>query len=162
VHWIILAAIAVALLVAASRYPKFAFSTLAVLVAMSVIMYRLTTGEVERGAELIDIDDIELTNVSIDPGYGGSFNFFGRVVNNAPDAVLTEMTLTIAMLDCERPDQSEDRCPVIGEGTWRVPVRVPPSQARDFKRNISFDQAKPRGVVRWRYAAIETVASRQD
>lgn len=160
-HWIILAAIAVALLVAASRYPKFAFSMLAVLIAMSVIMYRLTTGEVERGAELIDIDDIELTNVSIDSGYGGSFNFTGRVLNNASDAILTEITLTVSMLDCERADQDEDSCPVIGEGTWRVPVQVPPNQARDFKRNISFDQAKPRGEVRWRYAATETVARRK-
>ncbi len=56
-HWIILGAIAVTLIVAAGRYPRFAFSVLAILLAFTFVMYQLIPGERERGVRADDDRD---------------------------------------------------------------------------------------------------------
>jgi hypothetical protein len=158
-QWILLALAALALIVASTRYPRFAFGTLAVLVVLAVILYRLTTGERDRGRTLIEPSQLALTDVDIRRGYADSYVFNARIRNDAGNASLVEIELRLSMLDCPAGRDSNGDCSVIGQRVERVPLDVPPRQVRDFSEIFNFGTIEPLGRLDWRYE-ITTVLGR--
>lgn len=160
-HWIILGAIAVTLIVAAGRYPRFAFSVLAILLAFTFVMYQLIPGERERGVVMISLAQVQLSSVMITSGYAGSYKLAGRLHNSATDVALVAATLEVKQRDCLPADASATKdCSIIGLAAPRVVLAVPPGQARDFSVQVFFPSARPRGKVRWEYLVTQVLGRR--
>lgn len=153
-QWLLLALIVIALLFMSTRYPRAAFSMLGVLLAVGVAVYVVSEQRQTRSSESILLQEIVLEDASMAPAYADSYVFSARLVNSSDKASLSEAVIGIKMLDC--PDADSDACLILGGTEERVVVRIPPGQARDVTRNIYFQAAKPRGVVKWRYRVLKT------
>lgn len=151
--WIFLGVIALALIVLSLRYPKVAFMLLFALVCAGVILYRLGLDETNRSSSLISSDQIELQDPEMEPGYADSYNLSTRLLNNHDRATLVEFTLHTKMEDC---NESATDCVLIGETDTRISLVVPPRQARDLLKNIYFDHAIVKGVVKWTHTISKT------
>ena len=153
-HWILLGVIAIALIIMSARYPKIAFSLLALLIAIvsAVIVTSTDSGFVAR--QKLPPEDVKIENPVMIPAYADSYRFNARLVNNNNEAILKETTLSITISDCS--DQSETYCQVIGQTEQRFTVTIPPGQARDVERMVSFDAASPESWVKWTYKVTAT------
>ncbi len=158
-HWVLLGIIAVALLFASARYPKFAFGTLAALLGLGIALYFLSLDEVRQGQQRITVDQVLLSHVEMTRGYAGSYNFSGRLTNQSADHALREVEIRVVMSDCPpQAADAADECVIIGETVKRIAREVPPGQARDFRESVFFSAAHPKGDVRWQHAVIATHA----
>ncbi len=116
--------------------------------------------EDKRYAGAIPVEYVQLTNTSMVPGYGSSFQFAARVKNAADQHVLTVFSLTVIASDCP-VGQSEPQCEIIGEQTKEIHVVVPPNQARDISEQFRFDGMRPKGELTWDYRVNYTRAQTQ-
>ncbi|MCP4828932.1 MAG: hypothetical protein GY889_08670 [Proteobacteria bacterium] len=157
-HWALLGIISLALIVVAGRRPKLAFGLLAILLAGVIVMLQLIPGEKERGSALISTGDVRLSQVHIEPGYGGSFDLSGRLENQAFSTRTVEVVLEVQLRDCRvtGQDTTED-CQILGTDTPRVGLAVPPGQARDFTVNLSFPRSRVRGRIDWQYRVTKVL-----
>jgi hypothetical protein len=155
-HWITLGIIALSLIISARFYPRFAFATLAVLIAGAVALLLFNPGERERSGALVGVDAVEIGSISAMPGYGGSFDVSGRAKNVSQEVTVTELTLRLSILDCTAEDPSvkgqREACAEMGSVVRRVATAIKPGESRDFQVNVSFPQAKRRGEIRWKTA----------
>ena len=160
-HWIVLGIVALALVIAAGRYPRFAFTTLALLVMTAVLLAKLIPGEREHAAAVITPAEIVISSLDGSPAYAGSFNVSGRVQNQSKVASLIELTIKISLDDCETTTTSvsgDDRnCQSLGAQTRRVSLDVPVEEARDFWVNVSFPNALLRGEPAWQVEVISAL-----
>ena len=160
-HWLLLGIIALALIVVAGRHPRTAFGLFAALLAGTILMLQLSSGEKERGSALISPGDVLLSRVHFKPGYAGSFDLSGRLANQASDAQIVEVVLEVQLRDCHPPDQGEARdCQVLGTESPRLVLAVPPGEARDFMANLSFPRTQSRGEIDWTYRVIAVLGRR--
>lgn len=153
-QWVLLAVIAAALLYLSRYYPKIAFSVLGVLVVASIVIVFSTTDQARMKRSSLPAEDIVIENPVITGSYAGGFRFNARMVNQNPSLELKESVVSITMLDCV--DEQESSCQVIGQREQRILVRIPPGQARDISRTLSFGNAKPAHSLRWKYQITET------
>jgi len=160
-HWLLLGIIALALIVAAGRFPRTAFGLFVALLAGAILMLQLNSGEKERGSALISPGDVLISRVQFKPGYAGSFDLSGRLTNQASDAQIVEVVLEVQLRDCHPPDQGEARdCQVLGTESPRLVLAVPPGEARDFMVNLSFPRTQSRGEIDWTYRVIAVLGRR--
>ncbi len=156
-QWALLAVIVAALLFMSRFYPKVAFSVLGVLVIGATVIIFSTTDIADVNRSKLPVADIQIENPVMTPAYGGGFRFNARLVNTHQSTTLKESTASITMLDCpEGSGDIDDNCQVIGQQDERIIMRIPPGQARDVSRTLSFDSAKPKGTVRWQITITET------
>lgn len=153
-QWFLLALIVVALLFMSTRYPRAAFAVLGGLLVAGAVVYLLSEQWQEKAGAKIRPEEIRLEDTSMVPAYADSFTFSARLINTSPDAGLGEVLIGITMLDC--PDAQSDQCLPLGGTEERVVVKIPPGQARDVTRNVYFQAARPKGVVKWRYQVLQT------
>ena len=64
------------------------------------------------------------------------------------------LSSALPMLDCAS-DEPES-CRVIGQEDERINVGIPPGQARDVSRTISFDNAAATGALKWEFKVTST------
>ena len=160
-HWLLLGIIALALIVAAGRFPRTAFGLFVALLAGAILMLQLNSGEKERGSALISPGDVLISRVQFKPGYAGSFDLSGRLANQASDAQIVEVVLEVQLRDCHPPDQGEARdCQVLGTESPRLVLAVPPGEVRDFMVNLSFPRTQSRGEIDWTYRVIAVLGRR--
>lgn len=160
-HWLLLGIIALALIVAAGRFPRTAFGLFVALLAGAILMLQLNSGEKERGSALISPGDVLISRVQFKPGYAGSFDLSGRLTNQASDAQIVEVVLEVQLRDCHPPDQGEARdCQVLGTESPRLVLAVPPGEVRDFMVNLSFPRTQSRGEIDWTYRVIAVLGRR--
>ena len=153
-QWALLAVIAAALLYLSRYYPKIAFSVLGVLVIASIAIVFSTTDQARMKRSSLPAEDIVIENPVVTGSYAGGYRFNARMVNNNPSLELKESVVSITMLDCV--DDQESSCQVIGQREQRILISIPPGQARDVSRTISFGNAQPANTLRWQYQVTET------
>ena len=146
-----------ALLYMSRFYPKVAFGVLGVLVIGALVIVFTTNEVAQLNRSKLPVEDIKIENPVFTPAYGDGFRFNARLINTHEFVTLKETTVSITLLDCPQDSgDSEDGCQVIGQEDQRIIVKIPPSQARDVSRTLSFGSVKPRGNVRWRIKITET------
>jgi hypothetical protein len=153
-QFVLLAVIVAALLYMSRYFPKVAFSVLGVLILGAIAIVFTTTDFAQNSRSRIPIEDISIENPVMTDAYGGGFRFSARLNNNNQTVELKESIISITMLDC--PDETEQGCTVIGQSEQRVNIIVPPTQARDVSRTLSFNSAKPAGIIRWQFRVTQT------
>ncbi len=153
-QWVLLGIIAVALIVMSSRYPKVAFSLLGLLIAITAALFYSTTDSALLNRSKIALSDIRIQNPVMTPAYADSYRFNARLVNNSESVPLKEVTISITMYDCA--DDTQQSCQTIGQAEERININVPPTQARDVARTVSFHSASPEAFVRWDFQVTKT------
>ncbi len=153
-QWALLAIIVVGLFLISGRYPKVAFSVLGVLVVATVITLLLTTDKATVGRQKVAATSVVVENTVVTPAYAGSYRITGRLLNQDATTDLKEITLSVAMQDCQDP--SESACQIVGQAVKRINLRVPAGQARDFATNIYIGEPWISGIIRWQFEVTET------
>ena len=150
-QWVLLGVIIVALLYLARYSPKIAYSILGALVIGAIAIVISTSELGKNNRSKILADDIEIENPVMVQSYGGSYRFNARLINNNADMSAKELAISITMLDCE----DEASCSVIGQREERVILQIPPGQARDLSRTVSFDNASSTKNLKWEHKVTE-------
>lgn len=153
-QWVLLAVIVAALLYLSRYRPKIAFSVLGVLVVASIAIILGTTDLAKVNRSKLQPEDIVIENPVITGSYAGGFRINARLLNNNTDYELKESAISITMLDCE--DESQTNCQVLGQQEQRILVRIPPGQARDISRTLSFGSARPAKFLAWEFKVTKT------
>ena len=153
-QWALLAVIVAALIYLSRYFPRIAFALLGALVIGAAAIVLTTTDLAIVSRSKLPVEDIVIENPVMTPAYGGSYRFNARLNNSNDSYELKETMISITMLDCT--DGSEDNCKVIGQEEQRVNLRIPPGQARDVSKTISFGSAQPIGTVRWTFRVTDT------
>ena len=151
-HWIVLGIVGLTLVVSASRFPRLAFALLGVLIVVAVITMQLNSKNDERSDSLISNSEVELSQVTLTSGYGGSYDMKGILRNRSLASSIVEGVVHIEMLDC--PTQSKtDRvdCNELGRTTARITSDVPPGHNQEFNTNLSIHATEVSGYLTWDY-----------
>ncbi len=149
-QWVILALVVFGLLLMSTRYPKVAFAILGALLLLIGGLLMLNTRDEKRASSRAT--QLELLNHKMSPGYADSYNFSGRISNNS-ESIVRETTIQVTLKDCSTDEDSS--CSVIGEEVARIPLTIPPGQARDFEENVYLGPSKPEYEVRWEYLILD-------
>ncbi len=153
-QWILLLVIVVSLFYLSRYFPKTAFSVLGVLVIAAGAMVLSTTEMAQFNRGKIANEDILIENPVLTPTYAEGYRFNARLLNSNQNHSLRELVVSITMLDCASDEPAS--CRVIGQEDERINVRIPPGQARDVSRTLSFDNAAAAGALKWEFKVTST------
>jgi hypothetical protein len=116
--------------------------------------------EATRTGTRIAAEELTLDQLGLDRTALGA-TMTGRVLNGSPSYRLRDMTLTVRLHDCPKPEAEPATCPVIGEADAIARPDVPPGQMRGFSAHFTFAHLPPlTGSLRWdlRVAGIRATA----
>ncbi|MFD2366695.1 hypothetical protein [Pseudoduganella sp. GCM10020061] len=157
--------ILIGLVIAAILIKSVAFRIVAgLLIAGAIVLIVFeqmeTRKETEESLTRIKPSELQMSDVSLKPGYANSYRLSGRVVNRSPRHTLTGIAFTVKVEDCTMAPAAPT-CVTIGEGSARIAPTVPPGHARDFDELVAFDKASPtvRGQMKWSYT-IDSIHAR--
>ncbi len=153
-QWILLLVIVVSLFYLSRYFPKTAFSVLGALVIAAGAMILATTEIAQFNRGKIANQDILIENPILTPTYAEGYRFNARLFNANLTHSLRELVISITMLDCA--SERLESCRVIGQEDERINVRIPPQQARDISRTLSFDNAAATGALKWEFKVTST------
>ena len=157
-HWIVLGIVGLTLVVSASRFPRLAFALLCVLIAVAVITVQLNSKNDERSDSLISNSEIELSQVTINLGYAGSYDMKGILRNDSLVSSIVEVVVQVEMLDCPTHGKTDrENCNRLGWATARITKDVPPGQSKEFNTNLSFTGSEVSGFLTWDYRMSEVI-----
>ena len=153
-QWLALVVVCTALIALSYYSPKIGFSLLGALAAILITLYYLNLDESEIAEFPVPRESVVLSETHATESYGDSWNYSGRI-SNSSDKSVTDVQIKIILHDCpEGTQQITDACVVIGEDVDFVAINVPPRQARDFRDNISFRNADPKGIQLWSFELV--------
>lgn len=153
-QWVLLAVVIAALLYLSRYHPKAAFGVLGTLVFAGVVIVFNTTEVGQANRSKLPTKDILIENPVISSSYGGGYRLNARLANTNSNIELKESIISVTMLDCA--DDLTESCQIIGQNEERINVKIPPGQARDISRTMSFDAANATGSLRWEFKITET------
>ena len=153
-QWILLLVIVASLFYLSRYFPKTAFSVLGVLVVAAGVMILSTTEMAQLNRGKISNEDILIENPVLMPTYAGGYRFNARLLNSNSSHSLRELAISITMLDCV--SEEAESCRVIGQEDERINIQIPPEQARDISRTLSFDNASAAGILKWEFKVTST------
>jgi len=157
-HWFVLGVIGLSLVVSASRYPRLAFTLLVVLLALAAITLQLNSKNDERSDSLISDSEVELSQVTLTPGYAGSYDMEGMLRNDSLVSSIVEVAVQIEMLDCPTQGKTDwVNCNELGSVTARITTDVPPGQHQEFNTNLSFPASDVSGYITWDYQISQVI-----
>ena len=157
-HWFVLGVIGLSLVVSASRYPRLAFTLLVVLLALAAITLQLNSKNDERSDSLISDSEVELSQVTLTPGYAGSYDMEGMLRNDSLVSSIVEVAVQIEMLDCPTQGKTDwVNCNELGSVTARITTDVPPGQSQEFNTNLSFPASDVSGYITWDYQISQVI-----
>jgi len=157
-HWFVLGIIGLTLVVSASRYPRLAFTLLVVLLVVAVITFQLNLKNDERSDSLISDSEVELSQVTMTPGYAGSYDMKGILRNDSLVSSIVEVVVQIEMLDCPTQGKTDrGNCNGLGWATARITKDVPPGQKQEFNTNLSFPASEVSGYITWDYQISQVI-----
>ena len=160
-HWVVLGIIGISLIVAASRYPKLAFSMLAVLIGIVLVVLQFNSARHERSASLVSATDVGFANILFSPGYAGSYNMSGQLINRSIKSGIAEIELSVTMLDCGKKNAGgQSDCSEITQVHTRINIEIPPGEAEEFSTNLTFPNKQFEGEPEWEYT-VEGVVGRE-
>jgi hypothetical protein len=157
-HWFVLGVIGLSLVVSASRYPRLAFTLLVVLLVLAAITLQLNSKNDERSDSLITDSEVELSQVTLTPGYAGSYDMEGILRNDSLVSSIVEVVVQIEMLDCPTQGKTDwVNCNELGSVTARITTAVPPGQSQEFNTNLSFPASDVSGYITWDYQISQVI-----
>src|SRR5690606_27495443 len=113
-HWLLLAVLALMLILAASRYPRLAYSLLVVLIAVAAGLYYMSDPPAEGIPRELDTSEVVIENVTMVPYYAGAFRADGNISNRSEHFDLTELVIRFVLEDCPVGSTS-DGCTTVSE-----------------------------------------------
>ncbi len=148
-QFVALIVIIICLIAIAYRDLKTGLISLAGILLAASLFYYFSPTETAGGKTKRLLDDVELSQTSISPGYADGFVLEVRIHNNNHERVLQNFTIQSSLSDCNA-DQSQ--CLIIGEETNVAKLRIPPGQARDTKINLRTKKLNPiQGAAIWKH-----------
>lgn len=159
-HWVLLAVLALVLIFSASRFPKLAFSLLAVLIAVAAGLYYLSDPPSDGLPERLDPSQVQVGGVTMAPYYAGGFKATGSITNNSEHYDLTELVIRFTVEDCVDGEASEPACNTLSQADERVRVHVPPGATRSFEQPVSPQRTRVEGTRRWKFKVVEVEGRR--
>jgi hypothetical protein len=154
-HWVLLGVLALVLIFSASRFPKLAFSLLAVLVAVAAAMYYMSDPESDGLPQSLDPSLVEVGNVTMAPYYADAFRAIGDITNHSDRHDLTDLIIRFSVEDCVQREGAEEECTLVSHVDERVRVHVPPGATRSFEQPVSPRRTAVEGKRRWKFKVIE-------
>ena len=156
-HWVFIAVIVIALLALATRSPKIAFSTLAVLIVAVAGFYWLDESNGNKSRQMIASEVVAFSLHQVQKAYADSYDFTMRIHNKSTDRSLRSIELIVVANDCLIQDGNET-CTVLGEVSDRITITIPPGQSRDVKRNLHFGRLVTSNTLKWDYRINKVIA----
>ena len=151
-HWVVLGIIGISLIVAASRYPKLAFSLLAVLIGLVLVVLQFNSARHERSASVVSAADVGFADILFSPGYAGSYNMSGQLINRSIKSGIAEIGLSVTMMVCGKKNADDQLdCSEIAQVRTRINIEIPPGQAENFSINLTFPNQQFQGEPEWVY-----------
>lgn len=168
-----------AVIIAAFAVPTFGkalLGVIGVLIIICVLWYLSEQAETESSKKRIAPYEIELTELTLVPGYGsGSYKLQGRIKNMSSAYTLKSVNLKLTMQDCKRRHTAEEflnddkteeestpwekyqeQCDVVGEDDVYIWGNIPPGQTRAVDEYVSFyNMPSLKGKPTWHYAISE-------
>lgn len=157
-HWVLLAALALVLVFSASRFPRLAFSLLAVLVAVAAGLYYMSDPPVEGVPQPLDPSMVEVGGVVMEPYYAGGYKASGVITNHSEGFDLTELVIRFSVEDCRSTDAGEEECILVSQVEERVRVHVPAGATREFEQPVSPRRTEVDGKRRWKFKVVGVTA----
>ncbi len=150
-HWVALGVICVALIFVSYHSPKIGFSLLGALAVIFTALYFLNLEDSQSKRFPVPREAIELEGLTANPSYGDSWDYAGRI-SNTSDKSITDVQIRILLYDCPTTtDKPTADCDLIGDQIDYVSINVPARQSRDFRDNITFRHAVPKGIPFWNF-----------
>ncbi len=150
-HWVAIAIVCAALIFVSYHSPKIGFGLLGALGVVLTALYFLNFEESESKKFPISRESVVLSDTEASLSYGDSWDYGGRI-SNASDKNITDIQVRVMLYDCPaEADERSDDCVVIGDQIDYVPINIPARQARDFRDNLSFRNAVPKGKPFWEF-----------
>lgn len=161
-HWILLAALAVILIGAAYRYPRLAFSLLALIVAAAAGLYYFADDDGQGGVRALDAAAVQLAEVRITPSYAGSFKASGAIRNLSPEFDITEVSIRFELKDCaaDASTGSPDACAPVSHVVESVRAHVPPGGEHRFEQSLAPRATRVEGERRWTFEVVDVAGRR--
>lgn len=151
-QFVALFVIVICLIAIAYRNLRLALICLAGIILAALLFYFLSPNENLKQPQESISSQAKLSNTEISSGYADGFVLAMRVHNLSRDITLNSMTIQTRLSDCQT-DMTD--CLVIGEEQNVLKLRLPPSQARDAKINLSSKIINPlQGTAVWEHEII--------
>ncbi len=157
-HWLLLAVLALVLIASASRFPKLAFSLLAVLVAVAAGLYYTSDPPSEGLPERLEPSQVVVGNVTMVPYYAGGFKASGEITNQSEHYDLTDLVIRFSVHDCPDIDTPDEECELLSQVEERIRVHVPPGATRPFEQPVSPRHSEVEGKRRWKFKVVDVTA----
>lgn len=154
-HWVLIAVLALVLVFSASRFPRLAFSLLAVLVAVAAGLYYVSEPPVEGVPLSLDPSMVEVGGVVMEPYYAGAYRATGVITNHSEGHDLTDLVIRFSVEDCTSNDAGEEECKLVSQVEERVRVHVPAGATQEFEQPVSPRSTEVEGKRRWKFKVIE-------
>ena len=150
-HWILLAIVAVLLIAMAGRFPKVAFSLLAVLIAVATALYQLV-GDQEGSLEQMQVADVSLSEVRLKSYYADGFKATGKIHNHSEHHDLTEVVIQFTVMDCQdAASTAQPDCESLLSMEKQIRVHVPFGESQPFETTLQPGELKFSGQRRWKF-----------
>ena len=134
---IVIGIVVVILFLLALFFPRFRralWATLVIVVTLLAVIIWVDNRERKLGHSRLPPNQIELVNMQVRPGLNSkSYVVRGRVRNHSREFTLQTFLLQLNLKDCDAGE-----CDIVGQAQRRIPLNVPPSQARDFQVSVPF------------------------
>ena len=144
------------LLVISSGFRKFAGMLVLVAGVGGFIYYQIEQNEEKNSLKRVKASELVFEDVKLQPSYG-SYDIVGRITNTSGNYTVNKVKLKITFRDCKNKNQTD--CIVISDETEEMYLRIPPKQARDFKKGIYLSSnTKAKGNLVWNYNVLAVTA----
>lgn len=157
-HWLLFAVLAAVLVFSASRFPKLAFSLLALLIAVAAGLYYMSEPPPKGRPEPLDASMVEVSNVTMSPYYASGFKASGDITNHSTDHDLTDLVIRFTVEDCVADDNPAEECKVVSQVEERIRLHVPPGATRSFEQPVSPRRTTVEGNRRWKFKVVDVTA----
>lgn len=110
--------------------------------------------EREAAKKRVALTEVEIVNRRIQRP-ASLYRFTGRVRNKSTQYELSAIQVELTVRDCV-----EDDCEIVGQGTRKISLSIPPGQSRDFRATPFFRLlGNPLGRFVWSHRVVQTCSN---
>ena len=136
------------LLIVSVRFRKLAGSLVLLGLVVGLLIWQYQEYEKNKSKNRISPSELVLKNISFKPS-NSHYEMTLRIINNSQKFTLNGIQLKITAKECA----NNTDCIVILEKNEYIYVHIPPKQARDFRKEVSFYSNQTiEGKLVWNYS----------
>ncbi|SDX04012.1 hypothetical protein [Nitrosomonas communis] len=137
------------LLIVSVRFRKLAGSLVLLGIVVGLLLWQYQEHEKNKSKNRISPSELVLKNITFKPS-NSHYEMTGRIINNSQTFTLNGVQLKITAKECAN---NNNDCIIILEKNEYVYVHIPPKQARDFRKEVSFYSNQIiEGKLVWNYS----------